>query len=82
MNNPKETPKRPVAIVANPDTQGQSAQPVTRNVTNVVKKAIMVLYANCRHLVLMEVPTEVVPVQDDPEYNNLKKAVSGLDESP
>ena len=67
MNNPKETPKRPVAIAAKPDTQGQSAQPVTRIVTNVVRKAIMELYANCRRLVLVEVATEVVPGQEDPE---------------
>ena len=78
-NNPKETPKRPVAIVANPDTQGLSAQPVTRNVTNVVKKAIIVLSADPRHLVLAEVVTEVVPGQEDLEQNNLKKAVFGLD---
>ena len=82
MNNPKETPKRPVAIVANPDTQEQSAQPVTRIITNVVRKAIMELYTNRRRLVLVEVATEVVPGQEDPEQNNLKKAVSGLDGSP
>ena len=82
MNNPKETPKRPVAIVANPDTQEQSAQPVTRIITNVVRKAIMELYANSRRLVLVEVATEVVPGQEDPEQNNMKKAVSGLDRSP
>ena len=82
MNYYKEMPKRPVAIVANTDTQGQSAQPVTRIVTNVVRKAIMELYTNRRRLVLVEVATEVVPGQEDPEQNNLKKAVSGLDESP
>ena len=64
MNNPKETPKRPVAIVANPDTQGQSAQPVTRIVTNVVRKAIMELYANHRRLVLAGVAMEVAPGQE------------------
>ena len=82
MNNPKETPKRPVAIVANPDTQEQSAQPVTRIITNVVRKAIMELYANRSRLVLAEVVTEVVPRQEDPKQNNLKKAVSDLDGSP
>ena len=82
MNNPKETPKRPVAIVANPDTQEQSAQPVTRIVTNVARKAIMELYANRSRLVLAEVVTEVVPRQEDPKQNNLKKAVSDLDGSP
>ena len=82
MNNPKETPKRPVAIVANPDTQGQSAQPVTRIVTNVVRKATTGSYADSSHLVLVEVATGVVPGQEDPEQNNLKKAVSGLDGSP
>ena len=78
MNYPKGTPKRPVAIVANADTQGQSAQLVTRIVTNVVRKATTGLYADSRHLVLVE----VVPVQEDPEQNNLKRAVSGLDGSP
>ena len=55
---------------------------MTRIVTNVVRKAIMELYVDCRRLVLVEVATEVVPGQEDPEQNNLKKAVSGLDESP
>ena len=82
MNNPKETPKRLVAIAAKPDIKGLSAQPVTRIVTNVVRKAIMELYADGTRLVLVEVATEVVPGQEDPEQNNLKKAVSGLDGSP
>ena len=55
---------------------------MTRIVTNVARKAIMELYANHRRLVLVEVATEVVPGQEDPEQNNLKKAVSGLDGSP
>ena len=42
----------------------------------------MELYANCRRLVLVEVATKVVPGQEDPKQNNLKKAVSGLDGSP
>ena len=42
----------------------------------------MELYADCRHLVLAEVATRVVPGQEDLEQNNLKKAVSGLDGSP
>ena len=42
----------------------------------------MELYANRTRLVLVEVVTKVVPGQEDPEQNNLKKAVSGLDGSP
>ena len=54
---------------------------MTRIVTNVVRKAIMELYANRSRLVLAEVVTEVVPRQEDPKQNNLKKAVSSLDGS-
>ena len=72
MNNPKETQKRLVAIAAKPNIQWLSAQPVTRIVTNVARKAIMELYADRRHLVLVEVATEVVPGQEDLEQNNLK----------
>ena len=82
MNNPKETPKRLVAIAAKPDIQGLSAQPVTRIVTNVVKKATTGSYADRRHLVIVEVATGVVPGQEDLEQTNLRKAVSGLDGSP
>ena len=71
-----------MVIAAKPDIQGLSAQPVTRIVTNVVRKAIMELYTDRRRLVLVEVATEVVPGQEDPEQNNLKKAVSSLDGSP
>ena len=82
MNNPKETQKRLVAIAAKPNIQWLSAQPVTRIVTNVVRKATTGSYADSSHLVLVEVATGVVPGQEDPEQNNLKKAVSGLDGSP
>ena len=54
MNNPKETPKRLVAIAAKPDIKGLSAQPVTRIVTNVVRKATTGSYADSRHLVLKQ----------------------------
>ena len=42
----------------------------------------MAPYADPRHLVAIEVATEVVPSREDVKPNNLKKVLYGLDGSP